>query len=210
MASALPTSVNLSLIRFHFLQDTREIDLSQIPEQMLFKHRVSDLVPSIDRAALVSEGILPFQNSKFTDEEIRHYLAHFRLLESVQQIDPSGIYHHLIIEDTLDLGDNFLLGHLDMLNNVPRSYDVCHLYVFPQQQWILTPGKVYETLPQFKGVCMYTVSPTGRSKILTEMKPMTAPYDEMIRKSHFESYTAFDNISTHIDPENGIGYYEPF
>lgn len=208
--ASLPTSVNLSLIRFHFLEDTREIDLSQIPEQVLFKHRVSDLVPSFDRAALVADGLLPYQNSQFSDDDIRKYLSHIRLLESLQQIDPSGIYHHLIIEDQVNLGDNFLTGHLDLLNNVPRNYDVCHLFVFPQQQWILTPNKIYETLPQFKGTCIYTVSPKGRSNILTNLRPMKAPYDEMLRKSGLESYTAFADIVTHIDPENGIGYYEPF
>jgi len=210
MATALPTSVNMSLIRFHFLHDTREVDLSQIPSDILFTHHVADLVPTFDRSAFVSEGLLPFQNSQFSDDEVRRYVAHVRLLYAVQNIDPSGIYHHVILEDQIDLTDNFMNSHLDLLNNVPRSYDACHLYVFPQQAWVFDLNKVYESLPQLKGCCIYTVSPSGRSKILNNLRPMNAPYDVMLHKSGLESYTVNANIVRHIDPENGIGYYDPF
>ncbi len=208
--SKLPTSVNLSLIRFHFLYDTRDVDLSQIPAEVLHTHRVADLVPSIDRSAFVAEGLLPYQNSQFSDDEVRRYIAHYRLLQAVQDIDPSGIYHHLILEDQVDLTEDFMHAHLSVLNNVPRSYDVCHLFVFPQQQWVFDVDKVYESLPQLKGCCAYTVSPKGRANILNHLHPMNAPYDVMLHKSGLETYTVHADIVHHVDPENGIGYYEPF
>lgn len=204
MPPVIPEAVNTSVFRFHVLKDTRDVDLSELPEGIRYVHDLNQLVPVFDRAAFVAEGLLPHQNSQFTDAEVRQYVGHMRMLDAIQTIDPSGIYHHCIMEDKVDMLPGFMRKNLNIINNVPRSYDIAHFYVFPQQSWIFDRGNVYETIGQLRGACAYTLSPAGRAKILTNLHPMTASLEFMLRNSHLESYTIYTDMVEHTNI-NDIG-----
>lgn len=199
------------VIRFHILKDTRDIDISQLPVDKTFQYSISELVPSLDRAEFVAQGLLPEVNAFLSDKEVRRYVAHMRMLQKIKEVaDPEEQLHHVILEDQVNLLPNFMTKHVDLLGNLPLNYDVAHIYVFPQQEWIFNQGHVYETLKKLKGVCAYAVSPKGRKRILEEMKPMKTPMDVQIRHSGLFSFTVVNGFVEHIDPINGIGPYTEF
>lgn len=206
----LPTNVNTSLFRFHVLKYTRDIDVSQIPEPMRMQHNVYDLIPVFDRTLFVSQGLLPEENAHLSDDDVRQYVAHMKLYEVIDAIDPDNIYHHCIIEDKMDLLPDFMLKNLGVINNVPRSYDIAHFYVYPQQSWIFNLGKVYETVPGLKGASAYTLSPTGFKKVKDVLKPMHKPLGELLRSCGLYSYTIYSDMVEHINPESDIGAYDDF
>jgi len=200
-----------AVIRFHILKDTRDIDVSQLPVDKTYIHLVNELVPEINRQQLVQQGLLPVENSQLSDEEVRRFMAHIRLLEKIKDIaDPNEEWHHVIFEDKVNLLPDFMTKHLELLGNLPQNYDIAHIYVFPQQEWILNKGHVYETLKQFKGICAYGVSPKGRKQILQKLKPMKTNLDIQIRNSGLLSYTVYNDFVEHIDPDNCIGLYQEF
>ena len=208
---ALPSSVNTSLLRFHVLKYTRDIDTSQIPAPVCMVHDVNELVPTFDRALFVQQGMLSQDNSKLSDAEVLQFVAHIKLLQKIKTtIDVEGVFHHCIMEDKVDLLPNFMTKNLAVINNVPRNYDVAHFYVFPQQSWIFNLGHVYETLPQLKGACAYTVSPKGLNTVLSKVVPMSKPYDVMLRNKGLVSYTIYSDMVQHLNPEADIGDYDDF
>jgi len=191
------------VIRFHLLKDTRDVDLSQLPVDKTYVHNVNDLVPNMNREEFVLQGYLPEFNTGFSDAEVRRYVAHMRLLQAIKSVDPEEQWHHVVFEDKVDIGPDFMTKHLALLGDLPTNYHIVHLYVFPQQRWMIDEGQVYETLPNLKGVCAYAVSPNGRQRIL-EQKPMTAPLDVMIRSLGLMSYTISDSFVEHVDVQNAI------
>ncbi len=202
MPTVIPESVNTNVFCFHFLRETRDIDLSQLPPSVTYTHQLSDLVPELNRSDLVAEGVLPSVNDHLDDATIRHYLAHVRMIKKIRQdIDPTGVRHHVILEDQINILPDFFVKHLAIVNNVPRSYDIGHFYVFPQQMWVFNSHKVYETLPGLRGSCAYTLSPSGCTNILARAYPLTKPYDVWLHKdAKLKSYTIVTDMVEHIDP----------
>ena len=202
---------NPAAIRFHLLKDGRDVDLSEIPEQVRFVHNVDDLIPVWDRNEFFLHGFLPEENSQFSDADVRRFVAHMRLLQSLKNtVDPDESLHHVILEDQVNILPDFMTKHIPLLVNLPEFYDIAHIYVFPQQKWIFDDFSVYETLPKLKGMCAYAISPTGRKKVLERMGTMNAPIDVMIRNMGLKSYTVINDFVEHIDPAGGIGPYTDF
>jgi hypothetical protein len=208
--SQIPASVNTSLFRFHFLKFTRDVDMSQVPPQVRYTHDVNELIPVFDRDVFVAQGLLPSDHAKFTDAEVLQFVAHICLIDKIQELDPTGMYHHCIIEDKVDLLSNFMTKNLAIINNVPRNYDVAHFYVFPQQSWVFNLGHVYVTLPKLRGACAYTLSPGGVANAREKLTKMTAPYDVMIKNVGLRSYTIYSDMVEHLSPNTDIGDFDDF
>lgn len=200
-----------AVVRFHILKDTRDIDVSQLPVDKTYHYSVNELIPEFNRNDFVLQGLLPENNANLSDAEVRRFVAHMRLLQRIKDVaDPTEELHHVIFEDQVNILSNFMTKHLELLGNLPLSYDIAHIYVFPQQEWVFDKGHVYVTLPELKGVCAYAVSPKGRRRILERMTPLKEPMDIAIRKIRLASYTIYNDFVEHIDPINAIGDYNEF
>lgn len=197
----------VDLIRFHVLRDTRDVDTSQLPSDRTYIHQA----PTVDRPAMVAEGLLPADNSQISDVEVKRYLHHYRAWQRIRnEIDPTNQLWHVVFEDQVNLLPDFMNKHLALIDNTPWNFDVGHIYVYPQQSWIFDKGQTYITLPQLRGMCAYVLSPTGVNKLVDTCKPLDQPLQDKIRTAGYVSYTFFNDFVEHIDAEGSIGDFVPF